>query len=173
MLRAAYPPPHFIPAIPLSLGPHILIWNVSTREGVLRNQPRTLPIHWSDKFKRYMSSLSHTFNHCIRAFAGFIQAFFYHFIRGEPSAQIFIRKLIEEKYFKNDKKHTFVNCYIVIAFDVNIMFFLLPSFFYYCYWIIFCVILLVFFVPWAQSTTFANTVMCMHTHSDRDRYIDK
>lgn len=129
MLRAAYPPPHFIPAIPLSLGPHILIWNVSTREGVLRNQPRTLPIHWSDKFKRYMSSLSHTFNHCIRAFAGFIQAFFYHFILGEPSAQIFIRELIEEKYFKNDKKHTFVNCYIVIAFDVNIMFFFVTVFF--------------------------------------------
>ena len=72
------------------------------------------------------------------------------------------------------KMHTFLNCYIVIAFDVNIMFFLLPFFFlllllnyFLCYFVSF------FFVPWAQSTTFANTVMCMHTHPDRDRYIDK
>ena len=76
-----------------------------------------------------MSSLSHTFNYCIRAFAGFIQAFFYHFIRGEPSPQIFIRKLIEEKFLRMIKMHTFVNCYIVIAFDVNIMFFFVTVFF--------------------------------------------
>ena len=146
MLRAASPPPtHFIPAIPLSLGPHILIWNVSTREGVLRNQPRTLPIHWSDRFKRYMSSLSHTFNHCIRAFAGFIQAFFYHFIRGEPSPQIFIRELIEEKYFENDKNAHFCKLLHCNRFWCEYYVFLFPSFFYYCYWIIFCVILLVFF----------------------------